>query len=265
MNRVIRLTLDDPKQCTHTFPIGYSNNEGTQPQHWGKLMYVEQNSAGDILISSCPEPLSNHPMRCQNVFRGTAKKLCDSEYNAIEVQKAVVLAGKTLLRLNPATAVPIGVIDIGESAYDSARDTFRLINPPRIGTERPSPEDPCPASRSLLERLRREDEAGVSHAFKQLDRETGEACPVKKLMDVFSQLTPDGFQQIKEPFIEISSNSSTTTPFTVSNDGRGSWYSSFLNNEETAQHAGRSSMTNPPRQGSASRAAPNPRPSGGRR
>jgi hypothetical protein len=117
----------------------------------------------------------------------------------------------------------------------------------------------------LLERLRREDEAGVSHAFKQLDRETGEACPVKKLMDVFSQLTPDGFQQIKEPFIGISSNSSTTTPFTVSNDGRGSWYSSFLNNEEAAQHAGRSSRTNPPRQGSASSGTPNAGPSGGRR
>lgn len=237
-----RLTLEDAPGCDHTFPIQASEVEShSRASHWGGILYVEQNSEGDLLLSSCPRVSGDRTAPCQNLFRGTASALCRSERNAARMEDVIVGGFETGLSLLPATTVPMMVYGAAQTVRDESRGNGALTRAVNVlrGRESPPQPDTCPLSRALLARMAQPENGVVqSSQYVRMASSRSSSCPLRGPIALFSRFTPtQAFPSISEPKIEVMSNESQTAPFRISNRGDGSWYRSFQSNEESAQAA----------------------------
>jgi hypothetical protein len=124
VNRHFRFAMVDPPRCEHTFPLESTNQDGRAPlSHWGNVLYVEQNSLGQILLSSCPRHSTgvSSIRPCQNFFQGTIQSLCEGERKAALSREYMIAAVESLLSVNPTTALPMRIVGAARAAGEIAR------------------------------------------------------------------------------------------------------------------------------------------------
>ncbi len=255
-------------RCDFVYNGGTEGNvPGTSGTRFhGRIIHLEMNSVGEIIISGCPE--STNEVQCSNVFRGNVLELCRAEINSrrvravarggvdafttvagfpfslvslprglstgISVANSQFLSGSTRSNFLPENARN-GTYQLDRQSRTSTSQRVAEYVVPGMAASREFREADCSLTKNIVEVINHNDsrtfDSGSSKENKQITEGQGHSCQTRDAMAILSSLRPEEeLNRIRNsPTFHISTEQGHAR---VSTNASGSWYQNFLRNQE---------------------------------